>query len=183
MAYAHFPVERPRHFIIVGTTNSTAYLTDPTGARRFWPLAVKRFNVKWILEHRDQLWAEACVREGAGESIRLSEELWPEATEHQEARREIDPWEGVLRNALLLVEMTSDGRRRVTTESLWDALGIATDKRTDIMQRLGFKRTRVRPKGGEVQGGFVQWDVDKLALVDDGELSLEREVGADDVPF
>ncbi len=199
MAYAHFPVERPRHFIIVGTTNSTAYLTDPTGARRFWPLAVKRFHVKWILEHRDQLWAEACVREEAGESIRLSEELWPEATEHQEARREIDPWEGVLRNALLFVEMSSDGKRRVTTDSLWDALGIATDKRdrygslriTDIMQRLGFKRTRVRPKGGEVQGGFVQWDVDKLALVDDGEelslereeLSLGREVGADDVPF
>src|SRR6185436_11555438 len=43
MAYAHFAVERLRHFIIIGTTNSKSYLNDSTGARRFWPAEVQQF--------------------------------------------------------------------------------------------------------------------------------------------
>src|SRR6185436_3179557 len=65
LAYAHFPVERPRQFIIIGTTNSPAYLTDPTGGRRFWPIEVQAFRLDWIKANRDQLWAEACIREEA----------------------------------------------------------------------------------------------------------------------
>lgn len=187
MAYAHFPVERPRHFILLGTTNSAAYLTDPTGARRFWPVAVKRFNVAWIKANRDQLWAEACVRETAGESIRLPEALWPAAAEHQEARREVDPWEVVLRRMLLAIEPTRDGKRRVVTGALWDALGIVMERRdrygslriADIMQRFGFVRTRIRPPGEEVQVGYVQ-ETDVLDLREDG---AGREVGEDDVPI
>lgn len=165
MAYAHFPVERPRHFILIGTTNSSAYLTDPTGARRFWPMSIrKRFDAKWIASNRDQLWAEACIREEMGESIRLREELWPVAAEHQEARREIDPWEAVIRRALVAIPPSGDDKRRLVAETVWHALNIPLERRdraaslriTDIMQRLGFKRTRVRPHGEEVQIGFVQ---------------------------
>ncbi len=191
LAYAHFPVERPRHFIIIGTTNSTAYLNDPTGARRFWPMTVKRFDVAWIKANRDQLWAEACVREAAGESIRLHEDLWPAATDHQEARREIDPWEAHIRSLLLSIEPKSDGKRRVTTNMIWEALAITTDRRdrygslriSDIMQRLGFKRTRVRPGGGgETEVGFLQ-DIDGLLELEDGEeIQPSREPG-DDSPF
>jgi hypothetical protein len=164
MAFAHFPVQRPRHFILVGTTNSSVYLPDTTGGRRFWPVVVKRFDIRWIVQRRDQLWAEACVREAAGESIRLAEALWPEAAEHQEQRREVDPWEAVIRHAVLGVAPSFDGRRRVATSVLWDALSIAVGQRdrysamriSEIMQKLGFKRTRVRPSDGTVQVGFVQ---------------------------
>ena len=188
MAYAHFPVERPRHFILIGTTNSAAYLTDPTGARRFWPVTVGRFDVAWILANRDQLWAEASIREAAGESIRLHEGLWPVAAEHQEARREIDPWEGMLRNVLLAIVPSADNKRRVMTTSLWEALAIPVDRRdrygalriSDIMQRLGFRRTRVRV-GDEVQVGYVQ-EYEKLDLLGEGEV-IEREPGSDDAPF
>lgn len=175
MAYAHFPVERPRHFIIIGTTNSSAYLTDSSGSRRFWPLAItKRFDVALIIKHRDQLWAEAAIREAAGESIRLPEALWPEAGEHQELRREIDPWESSIQSALLMIIPGGDGRRRVAATLIWDALGIPLERRdrtaslriTDIMQRLGFKRSRVRPTGEEVQVGFVQERTDLLLVVD-----------------
>ena len=190
MAYAHFPVERPRHFIIIGTTNSTAYLTDPTGARRFWPISVGTFDVAWIVANRDQLWAEASVREAAGESIRLKEELWPVAAEHQEARREIDPWEGIIRATLLALPVNSGGRRRIATEELWSALAIPVDRRdrygslriSDIMQRLGFKRTRVRLPGEDVQVGYVQ-DADTIDRVEAHDTIEGREVGADDVPF
>lgn len=165
MAYAHFPVERPRHFILIGTTNSSAYLTDSSGSRRFWPLAItRRFDVALVIKHRDQLWAEAVTREAAGESIRLREELWPAATAQQEHRREIDPWEAVIHKVLRDVQPSGDGRRRVVATLIWDTLAIPLERRdraaslriTDIMQRLGFKRTRVRPTGEDSQIGFVQ---------------------------
>lgn len=188
MAYAHLPVERQRQFVIIGTTNSSAYLTDPTGARRFWPVPIQRFDVEKVLSLREQLWAEATHREMNGESIRLREELWPHAAVHQEDRREIDPWEDVLRNALLMIEPTRGGHRRVVTTLLWEALGIETSRRdrsgslriADIMQRLGFTRTRIRPPGEEVQVGYVS-EVDRLTLREAGE--TPREPGSDDMPF
>ncbi len=189
MAYAHFPVTRPRCWIIIGTTNSGIYLVDPTGARRFWPMVVGRFDVAWIEANRDQLWAEARVRSEAGESIRLREELWPAATAQQDERREIDPWEMVLREFLLPIEMSSGGKRRVTAEQLWQALHIPIERRdryaqlrvSDIMQKLGFKRKTVRPHGENPQNGFVQ---EGDALLQEGDVeelpSVEREPGSDD---
>lgn len=194
MAYAHFPVERPRHFIIIGTTNSAAYLTDSTGSRRWWPMVVQRFDVAWIRATRDQLWAEAAHREAAGESIRLPEHLWPAATEQQDARREIDPWETTIRALLLGVVPGSGGRRRVVTDEVWNALGITTDKRdrggalriSDLMQRLGFKRTRIRTSSDELHVGYVQVDNNLLGSIGVGsgdEGAAEPGLPADEPPF
>lgn len=160
MAYAHTPVERPRQFIIVGTTNSAEYLADSTGARRFWPVKVQRFDVDGILRDRDQLWAEAVVREAQGESIRLPEELWGSAGEHQEKRREVDAWEEVLSGCLENIEPSSSGRQQVTADALWSAIGILPDRRdrggakriSEIMQRFGFERTNVYSEGKVVTG-------------------------------
>jgi len=173
MAYAHFAVERPRHFIIIGTTNSKAYLTDSTGARRFWPIAVQRFDVDLIRKHRDQMWAEACVREARGDAIRLPEALWPAATEQQEQRREMDPWEETIRDLLMNVATDSGGRRRVSTIDLWNSLAIPLERRdraaairvSEIMQRLGFRRCTVR-NGDTVQAGYVTLDHNRLFLSD-----------------
>lgn len=150
-AYGWMPSERRRQFIFIGTTNDKVNFDDPTGARRFWPVEVQRFNVAGIKTMRDQLWAEAAHREAAGESIRLPERLWPDAEREQEKRREIDPWEDVLRTFLDEVKPRGDGYRRVTTEALWGALGITTERRdrygatriSETMQRLKFIRTRV----------------------------------------
>lgn len=93
LAYARISTERRRQFIIIGTTNSAVYLMDPTGGRRFWPVAIKKFNIEALITVRDQLWAEASHRERQGESIRLKEALWPAAAKQQEKRRLLDPWE------------------------------------------------------------------------------------------
>ena len=53
LAYARTPTELPRQFIIIGTTNSTSYLRDATGNRRFWPIKLKLFDVKGIRADRD----------------------------------------------------------------------------------------------------------------------------------
>lgn len=169
MAYAHQPVERPRQFVLVGTTNSAAYLTDPTGSRRFWPVAISRFDVPKLLMIRDQLWAEAATREAANESIRLSEDLWPDAAKEQERRREIDPWEASVREALAAIIPNTDNKRRIATNTLWEALGIENSRRdrlgatriAEIMQRLGFKRTTVRLESG-VTVGYITDNPEKL---------------------
>lgn len=163
MAYARIPVERPRQFIIVGTTNTAEYLADATGARRFWPVKVGRFNVEGITKDRDQLWAEAVAREAAGESIRLQEGLWDAAGEHQEKRRALDAWEDSLAELVASLDASASGRIQVTTDSLWLHLGIEVARRdlpaarriSEIMQRLGFERTRVRD-AEKVRVGYVK---------------------------
>ena len=177
MAYAHKPVERPRHFIFIGTTNSLGYLPDPSGARRWWPITVHRFDVERLKHDRDQLWAEAVVRVKNGESIRLPEELWPVAAKQQEQRHDADPWEDTLRDMLLNITPNGDDRRRVSTAALWIALGISTDKRdryhatrlSAIMQRLGFTRTTVREDGKPTAGYIGLPGDERLALSADDE--------------
>lgn len=162
MAYARNPIERARQFIIIGSTNSATYLADMTGARRIWPVKVKRFNIEGVIEHRDQLWAEASVRESQGESIRLPESLWGAAGQEQESRREVDAWEHVIEEHLPLLRPAGDGRKRVTTAKLWDILGISIANRdrpaamriSEIMQRFGFERTKIWDEG-RTQAGYI----------------------------
>lgn len=60
----------PRHCVFVGTTNETEIFGDVTGNRRFWPIEVKvpRIDVRWLRQHREQLFAEAVelYQRGAG---------------------------------------------------------------------------------------------------------------------
>jgi len=64
--YMRKPVELPRRFVFVGTTNSSTYIADPTGAasRRFMPvrtLATEQNPIDRVslAEVAPQLWAEA----------------------------------------------------------------------------------------------------------------------------
>ncbi len=160
MAYAHFPVERKRQSILIGSTNGKAYLTDPTGARRFWPVEVVRFDVEGIRRDRDQIWAEALKRERMGESIRLPESLWELAGEHQERRREVDAWEPVLEGLVYSRPVwDSSGRVRIPLEDVWVAVQPDPARRdrsgglriSEIMHRLGFERGTMKLEGKMVR--------------------------------
>lgn len=147
-AYARTSCRRPRTCVFAGTTNEKSYLSDPTGARRFWPVACGRIDREALLRDRGQLWAEARAnwRQG-GDAGRY----WPIATqahilaEQQSARREVDSWEsliaGYMRTAI-----------RPTLDDIFtDALGI--ERRSDwtrssqmrigkIMVELGYGKQR-----------------------------------------
>jgi predicted P-loop ATPase len=60
---------RPRHCVLAGTTNETAFLNDSTGSRRFWVIDAGSHNipVKWVKENRDRIWAVAYSFYLAGE--------------------------------------------------------------------------------------------------------------------
>lgn len=101
--YGRLVEDLPRQCIFMGTTNRDDYLKDPTGNRRFWPVLVGTsdlLDLDGLVADRDQLWAEAAVREAAGESLFLPQELWSEAAVEQLERVTEDPWADVLRNYL-----------------------------------------------------------------------------------
>ncbi len=79
----------PRQFISFATVNDLQYLSDPTGNRRFWPVAIVRFDVETLKLERDQLWAEGATIEATGASIRLDESLWADAAVEQDGRRAV----------------------------------------------------------------------------------------------
>jgi predicted P-loop ATPase len=157
LAYARLPVEAPRQFIIIGTTNSYTYLSDQTGNRRFWPVRIAAFDLPWITTHRDQVWAEAATREATGDSIRLDPALYADAATQQARRMYAHPWAEALSDEYA----AQTGSLRVTPDDLWTFLAVPVERRTILgsrilaqaMQELGFRRISIRsPRGVIVRG-------------------------------
>lgn len=89
LAYARSRTDRPRQFIIIGSTNEECYLVDDTGNRRFWPVRTSGNlyeKVKLLAQNRDQIWAEAYAMERRGESISLPNHLRKIADDLQHSR-------------------------------------------------------------------------------------------------
>ena len=154
MAYAHLPVEKPRQFVLIGTTNSEAYLDDSTGNRRFWPVKTGEIKLDELARDKDQLWAEAVAWYKGGASIRLEPNLYEDATKQQEARRAIDPWEEILNASY------TDDFYRIPPSDPWERLHVQTDRQdrkaqkrvVAIMKRLKFQKMSVGHEDKIVHG-------------------------------
>ena len=61
--YGRTLIRVPRSCVIVGTTNDSQFLTDPTGNRRYHPVevTVDQIDQSKLAANREQLWAEAVV--------------------------------------------------------------------------------------------------------------------------
>jgi hypothetical protein len=148
MAYDRLSTEVPRQFVIIGTTNTIqGYLKDFTGARRFWPVRIERFDIRTLTEDRDQIWAEAAHREANGESIRLREELYEASAKEQELRRLTDPWEDHLSGSG--VDLDSP---HIECGLVWDALEMVSannrnnqhaERLMKIMSRYGYVKKKI----------------------------------------
>lgn len=191
-AYDRMVTTRPRHFVLIGTTNSSQYLKDSTGNRRVWPVKTPGFDVKKLKKVRDQLWAEAVIREKETrddpDSIVLPKHLWQIAEVQQEKRRIEDPWE------LRIVQTIDTMRGKIFTEDVWKIVGMYdVAKRSqadnirigDALRRLGFERIQIRI-GEKRKHGYVRADNDieklqfiKIRFDDDNqpEAYIENRIG------
>jgi predicted P-loop ATPase len=152
--YGKHMISLPRQCIFAGTINPPAdgYLKDPTGARRFWPVACHGMIDRDGLEQvRDQLWAEAVHRYKSGARWWLeTPELEALAAAEQATRFIVDAWEGPIREWL-------ENRIDVAIpEVLEHALGFPRQDWTEsaqkrvgkILHRLGFAKCRPRTEKG-----------------------------------
>jgi putative DNA primase/helicase len=127
-AYARNPVEWMRQCVIVGTTNEPTFLSDSTGSRRFWPVAVGEIDLEALTAVRDQLWAEAVARYQAGEPWWLDPATERALAADAERYANTDPW-------LESVERYLQGRSLVTVHELLDkAIGMDTERMSRIAQ-------------------------------------------------
>lgn len=101
-AYARNAKEFPRCCVFFGTTNTSDFLQDTTGNRRFWPVDVAeetpRKSVFFDLSDEiiNQLWAEAKAYWTLGEPLYLVGELESAAQGKQEEHREATVREGLI---------------------------------------------------------------------------------------
>jgi predicted P-loop ATPase len=146
--YARHLVRLQRQSVFAGTINPPigGYLKDPTGARRFWPVACRgMIDRDGIERDRDQLWAEAVARFKAGEKWWLeTPELEALATTEQALRFKGDVWHEPIKRWI--------GRRNDVSvgEVAQGALGIKKPSHADeirivaILKNLGFEKYRAR---------------------------------------
>jgi hypothetical protein len=164
-AYGRTVESQPRRCVFVGTTNSSEYLSDDTGNRRFVPVRVGSVDLEAFRRDRDQLFAEAVQLEGSYGQLTLPPRLWEVAASQAEKRRIADPWMETLRERLAAahLEVQPSGEARVATTALEAFLGLeakhcnsGTSRRiTSAMRDLGWQPLRYRPtKGGEKIRGF-----------------------------
>jgi hypothetical protein len=85
-------VHKPRRCVFAGTTNQGKWLSDTTGGRRFWPIKCQgKLTREWLMENRDQLWAEALAGYQQGGKLWLDAATEEMARCEQALREEEDP--------------------------------------------------------------------------------------------
>jgi predicted P-loop ATPase len=151
--YGKHTVSLPRQLVFAATINPPAggYLKDPTGARRFWPVACEGMvDCEGLEKACSQLWAEAVHRFKADEPWWLeTPELEALAAAEQAARLVSDAWEPPIREWL-------GERDDVAIHEVLEALGFAREDWTQsahnriakILTRLGFTHCRPRTEKG-----------------------------------
>jgi len=129
-AYGRLSMEFPRQSIFIGTINpqaDKAYLDDPTGNRRFWPIEVAdRVDFKGIAEVRNMLYAEAVVRVQEGEKLYMETDALKAEAKQVVGMRQIEhPWTERIVSWLLTPDPMTGKLREFTTsrEVFLDALG------------------------------------------------------------
>ena len=154
--YARKVVSQPRQSVFVGTTNEPAFLNDPTGARRFWPVECKREPDLLALQRdRDQLWAEAVEAFQSGERWHLERNEARALEDHQERYKYEEPWVHPVRRWL----SSRDDRPHTAHEILVGALAKDPDKQHkgdtmklgQILADLGWHRGRATIDGAQVR--------------------------------
>lgn len=157
-SYGRRTQDYPRQVVFAGSTNDSEYLTDPTGARRFWPVRCAVIDLAAIERDRVQLWAEARAAYDAGEPWHLdTPDLRDLAAQEAAERAEEDPWETFIRRWLNDPIRAHRREEGITTaDVLGGAIGMAAERITrgvtmrvgHVLRGMGYHRRQVRAADG-----------------------------------
>jgi Virulence-associated protein E/Bifunctional DNA primase/polymerase, N-terminal len=168
LSYARYATDAPRRSVPIATTNEDMFLSDPTGERRTWHFTMARYDRDAFLRDKDQLYAEAVVREP-------NEKLWLDTPE---LRAEHDAMVATAKAPDELVDQLSDlvgevwaingeKEERVSTVDILTKLGLSKfdtirlhgfgRRLADAMKTLGWRKApkTIRcHKGGSPTAGY-----------------------------
>lgn len=156
-AYGRRTSSFPRRCVFFGTTNDREFLRDRTGNRRFWPVDVgihkaTKSVFKDLENEVDQIWAEAFTRWQMAEPLYLSGEAEKLSMEQQEAHRESNSKEGVIRE---FVErpVPLDWQKRTTAERrlYWGGEFGRSSQVTETRDRICAAEVWCECLGGEIK--------------------------------
>ena len=144
-SYGRFTVRRPRTVVFCGTTNESQYLTDATGARRFWPVKTVELKREALIADRSQIWAEAKSLYDAGDDWWPSEDLVAVFSEKQDQRFTEDDW-------IIPIQEWAEGRTDFTNADVlefalklepgrWDRA--AQTRAGNCLRKLSFQSVRI----------------------------------------
>lgn len=133
-AYARTPETFPRQCVFIGTTNNAAFLTDPTGNRRFMPVDIVEERVtkdvfKLTEDEVGQIWAEAVELYIEGEPLYLSDKANVLAAVQQQEHSLQDERNGLIEKYL-----------ETPLPAKWDAM--------DIYERRAYYTDPIAPRNG-----------------------------------
>lgn len=185
--YERAPKDFPRQCVFAMTTNQSEYLKDETGNRRWLPVACNGpVNTEWLINNRDQLFAEAYHR-----VITLKETTWEfpeEETALQQSMRQIaDPKEEVIYNWYFQKLGLYDRNKGVTTiDAFLDGIhkGSPFSKEMSKLEEmqissifkesLFLEKRRVTDTGGRFYKYFPTEKTQKLMPQEYTEISAEE---------
>lgn len=95
-----------RKFVLCATTNAYAYLKDPSGNRRYWPVTIERaIDIEFIKSIKEQLWAEAYQYYLDGLYIGPTPEENELAEKERQKRMQSDAWEDIVMGAVSRLDL------------------------------------------------------------------------------
>jgi len=140
-----------RACVVVGTTNEARFLTDHTGNRRFWPVAVPDYiDLARLRAIRDQVWAEAVALYRKNEQWWLSPKQEEELARRNEEHRDVDVVEDEV------VQFVEESKPRgVTSDAILAKLFSIGDRSKSNTEGARVRRI-LEPKGYE----YKKWGGD-----------------------
>ena len=154
LPYAKLASDHPRQCIFFGTINpgESGYLTDKTGNRRYWPVAVTKADLEKLDDRRDQLWAEAYKAFQTDEQWWLTDEEESLAVVETEGRETYDVWDEILHEKLIVAGIVT-----TSLAAALHAIGVpnermdekAKDRVSACLRRIGYKSEPRKERGAD----------------------------------
>lgn len=168
--YGRSEVNMRRPSVLVGTTNSSSFLNDPTGDRRFWVLEIPKehtIDLTWVRNNRDQIWSQAMHMYMQGELWWLTDaETITSNSRNSRFRRPDALHEAVLEflnSQPTVANLTKDSRyedevgftlKQLVTigldKKLADMKSYETVSVQSFLEKMGYLKVRVRVNGNRM---------------------------------